>query len=260
MPRADRVPEILKAPIGLRGARAIVLDVVRHALPLLPFYSMEGSSTSYLLLTAFDLALGLMLIVGTTRDAKDRTTVDPRAALLISRIIATLVLAVFFGIVAAILTIPLGMPAFIFGLATGVDWHALATRPGFLISAAAMMLMTGIRAQISFESVTVVGERGTAPQAAPVLGDLEQDRRHSKAAYAAQVTLIGTYVALSYGLSIFGPRGFYVFPALFASLLIFYDARPDIGQRLFPELWRERKVGRKSVKKFGKRGKRRPAR
>ena len=120
---------------GVPRFSAIALDVVRHALPLVPFYLLHGSSTSYLLLTAFDLSLGLMLIVGTTRDAKDPTTVDPRAAWLISRVTATLVLSIFLGLVAAILSIPLGLPAFIFGWATGVDWHALVLRPGFWISA-----------------------------------------------------------------------------------------------------------------------------
>ncbi|MGH7937855.1 MAG: hypothetical protein ACRD5Z_19590 [Bryobacteraceae bacterium] len=219
--------------------KAIVVDTVRHALPLVPFYLTHGSVASYLLLTAFDLALGLMFIVGTTRDAGDRTTVDPRATWLISRITAALVLAVFLGVVAAILAIPLGIPAFIFGWATGVDWHALVLRPGFWISAAVMMLMTGVRAQLSFESVTTVGRRGTAPNAAPAVGNLARDRRNSKAAYAAQVTIIATYAALSYGLSVFGRRGFFVFPAIFAAVLVFYDARPDIGQRIFPKLWRE---------------------
>ena len=226
-------------PTGAPRLTAIALDVLRHAMPLVPFYLLRGSIPSYLLLTAFDLSLGLMLIVGTTRDVRDPTTVDPRAAWLISRLTAVLVLAVFLGLIAALLAIPLGIPAFLFGWATGVDWHALVLRPAFWISAILMMLATGARAQHSFESVTTVGKRGTSPHAASIVGDLAQDRRHSKAAYAAQVTLIATYAALSYGLSIFGRRGFFVFPALYAALLVFYDVRPDIGQRIFPELWRE---------------------
>jgi len=218
---------------------AIALDVLRHALPLVPFYLLHGNIPSYLLLTAFDLSLGLMLIVGTTRDARDPTTVDPRAAWLISRLTAVLVLAVFLGLVAAVLTIPLGIPAYIFGSATGVNWRSLVLRPGFWIPAVLMMFATGARAQHSFESVTTVGERGTSAHAASVVGDLARDRRHSKAAYAAQVTLIATYAALSYGLSIFGRRGFFIFPALYAALLVFYDVRPDIGQKIFPKLWRE---------------------
>src|ERR1700745_601351 len=95
---------------------AIALDVLRHLLPLIPLYFWRGSITSYLLLTAFDLSLGLILIVGTTRDRNDPTTVDPRATLLASRLTSVLVLAIFFGIVAAIITVPIGMPALIFGL------------------------------------------------------------------------------------------------------------------------------------------------
>ena len=108
-----------------------------------------------------------------------------------------------------------------------------------VLAAVLMMFATGARAQHSFESVTTVGERGTSAHAASVVGDLARDRRHSKAAYAAQVTLIATYAALSYGLSIFGRRGFFIFPALYAALLVFYDVRPDIGQKIFPKLWHE---------------------
>ena len=113
MSESTRDTAPVDVPIDPARVRAIGLDAVRHALPLVPFYFYHGSVPAYLLLTAFDLALGLMLIVGTTRDAKDPTTVDPRAALLISRITAALILAVFLGMVAAILTIPLGIPAFI---------------------------------------------------------------------------------------------------------------------------------------------------
>ena len=222
-------------------ATAIALDVLRHVLPLIPFYLWRGSITSYLLLTAFDLSLGLMLIVGTTRDRNDPTTVDPRATWLASRVTAVLMLAIFFGIVAAIISVPIGMPALIFGLVTAGDLPVLLSRPNFWITAALMALATGARAQHSFETVTTPGERGTLPRAAPVIGDLEVDRRRSKAAYAAQVTIIATYVALSYFLSNFGQSGFFIFPILFAALLVFYDTRPDLAQRIFPSLWREKK-------------------
>src|SRR3954469_16501005 len=102
-------------------ATAIALDALRHALPLIPPYLWGGSITSYLLLTAFDLSLGLMLIVGTTRDRSDPTTVDPRATWLVSRLTSVLVLAVFLGIVAAIITVPIGMPAVLFGLTNAGD-------------------------------------------------------------------------------------------------------------------------------------------
>jgi hypothetical protein len=106
--------------------------------------------------------------------------------------------------------------------------------------AAAMALMTAVRAQQAFEATTTPGERGTSPHAAPVIGDIDSDRRRSKAANAAQVTIIATYVALSYFLSNFGQRGFFVLPLVFAALLVFYDARPDLAQRIFPTLWRQK--------------------
>jgi hypothetical protein len=225
-----------------RRAIAFALDVMRHALPLVPLYLWRGSITSYLLLTAFDLSLGLVLIVGTTRDRSDPTTVDPRATALGSRLTAVLVLAIFFGVVAAIIAAPIGMPAVIFGLATAGDLPSLLSRPRFWVTAAVMALATGARAQHSFESVTTPGERGRSPYVAPVIGDLEGDRRRSKAANAAQVTIIATYIALSYLLSHFGRSGFFIFPILFAALLVFYDTRPDLAQRIFPSMWREKSL------------------
>jgi hypothetical protein len=221
--------------------KAIMVDAVRHALPLVPLYFYHGSVSAYLLLTAFDLALGLMVIVGTTREAKDPTTVDPRAALFTFRVVAALVLAVFLGGVAAILTIPLGMPAFIAGMHAQVDWIAVVTQPGFYLPVILMALSAGVRAQLQFEAVTKVGERGTSLHAGPVVGDLVRDQQMAKAAYAAQVTLIGVYLALVYALSVVGLQGLFLLPALYAVLLVFFDARPDIGQRIFPELWRKRK-------------------
>jgi hypothetical protein len=217
--------------------KAIVVDAVRHALPLVPFYFYHGSVPAYLLLTAFDLALGLMLIVGTTRDAKDPTTVDPRATRLGTRIAAALIQGVFLGVVAAFLLIPLGMPAFISGMEAHVDWVGLVTRPGFYLTVAFMMLSAGVRAQLRFEATTRVGERGTSLHAGPVVGDLARDRRNAQAAYAAQVTFIGVYLLLCFLLIRFGRDALYIFPVLYSALLVFFDARPDIGQRIFPDLW-----------------------
>jgi hypothetical protein len=241
--RATRTTRTSPAPANVPPRRPsatdLALDVGRHALPLVPLYLRRGSIPSYLVLTAFDLALGLMLIVGTTRDPKDPTTVDPRATWLAARLTAIVVLAAFFGFVATILTIPIGMPAFLFGLDTGVDWWVSVTEPSFVIAVLGMALAAGARAQHRFEIATTPGEIGTSPHAAPVVGDLTGDRRGSQAAYAAQVTLIATYVALSYLLSVFGGAGYYVFPIVFAAILVFYDARPDVAQQLLPELWRD---------------------
>jgi hypothetical protein len=191
------------APRSRPSAQAVALDVVRHALPLVPLY-LHGSIPTYLMQTAFDLALGLMLIVGTTRARSDPTTVDPRATLLVARLAAVVILAVFLGGVAAVLTIPISMPVFVFGLSTGADWRELASRPSFWAPVAAMAIVAGARAQHAFEVATTPGKIGTSPDAAPIVGDLEGDRRRSLAAYAAQVTLIATYVVLSYLLGVFG--------------------------------------------------------
>ncbi len=227
----------------LPRAKLILVDAVAHAVPLIFFYRGQGHVQGYLLLTAFDLALGLMLIVGTTRDPKDPTTVDPRAAYLSARIAAALIQGVFLGVVAAFLLIPLGMPAFISGMAAQVDWIALVTRPGFCLTVGFMMLSAGVRAQLRFEATTQVGELGTSLHAGPVVGDLARDRRNAQAAYAAQVTLIGVYLLLCFLLLHFGRNGFYILPALYAALLVFFDARPDVGQRIFPDLWPKAREG-----------------
>jgi hypothetical protein len=222
------------------SAWAIALDACRHGLPLVPLYLLHGSIASYLLLTAFDLALGLMLIVGSTRDRRDPTTVDPRATWLISRLTAVVLLAIFLGGAAAALTIPIAIPAFLYGWSAGVDWWALVSQPRFWMWVVAMSLSAGARAQHAFEVATTPGAIGTSPHAAPVVGDLDRDVRRSQAANAAQVTLIATYVGLSYVLAMFGRAGLGVFPILYAALLVFYDARPDVAERIFPDRWPDR--------------------
>ena len=235
--RTDRAAGATVATLGRPSLLGVVLDLGRHAPPVIVLYFRHVDVVGYLVLTAFDLALGLMLIVGTTRAASDPTTVDPRATWLISRLTAMLVLGVFLGLVAAVLTVPIAFAALVFGWASGVDWWDLASRTGFWIPVVVMCVLTGARAQHSFESVTAPGKRGTSLHAGPILGDLAGDRRRSKVAYAAQVTLIATYVGLSLALTVFGRFGVEVFPILYATLLVFYDARPDVAQRLFPELW-----------------------
>lgn len=217
----------------------VAFDVCRHAAPLVPLYLRRGSVASYLLLTAYDLALGLELIVASTRERSDPTTVDPRATMLWARLTAVVVLAIFFAAVATFLTVPIGMPAFIYGTASGADWWSLVTEPSFLTTIAVMALSAGARAQHAFEATTTPGEIGTSPHAAPVVGDLEGDRRRAKAAYAAQVTLIATYLLLSYAAGVLGERAFAVLPILYAGVLVFCDARPDLAERVLPEMWRD---------------------
>ena len=154
----------------------IVADVVRHVVPLLPLYIFSGNFASYLLLTAFDLSLGLMLIVGTTRDRSDPTSVDPRSRWLVMRLIAVLAIAVFLAIVAAIVAMPIAAPAFIFGLSTGVDWWATVSDKRFWIPVVGMSLLAAARAQGAFDATTIPGRPGPPSREAPVIGDLEQDR------------------------------------------------------------------------------------
>jgi hypothetical protein len=234
---APRTP-VASVTVATRlSAKNLAAAIGRHALPLVSVYVLHGTTASFLLLTAFNLALGLMLIVGTTRQTSDPTGVDPRSRWAVMRWIAVLLIAVMLALVAAIIAIPIAMPAVLLGLAAGVDWMSLLAQKNLLVPAAFMALLAAMQAQILFEERTTPGARGPASQAAPVVGDLAQDRRRSLAAYAAQVTLIGTYVFVCVLLLEFGAWGLSVFPLLYTALLVFYDARPDIAQRIFPQLW-----------------------
>ena len=237
-------PEPVTPPAVARTPRvpvmAIVADAVRHALPLASLYLIHGNFATYALLTAFDLSLGLMLIVGTTRDRTDPTSVDPRSRWLVMRVISVFALAIFLAIIAAIITLPVAAPTLLLGLASGVDWRAAASGSTFWIPAACMSLLAALRAERAFEATTTPGARGQPTRKGPIVGDLERDRKSSLAAYAAQVTLIATFALLCYVLIIFGRRGLYALPILYAALLVFYDARPDIGQRIFPKLWQKK--------------------
>jgi hypothetical protein len=224
--RTPRVPAV-----------AIAADAVRHLLPLASLYLLHGNFANYTLLTAFDLSLGLMLIVGTTRDRKDPTSVDPRSRWLVMRVMSVFAIAVFLAIFAAIIAVPIAAPALLLGLASGVDWRASASSHTFWIPVAGMSLLAGARAERAFEATTAPGHRGQPTNKGPIVGDLERDRKSSLAAYAAQVTLIATFVLLCYVLITFGRRGLYALPILYAALLVAYDARPDIAQRIFPKLW-----------------------
>jgi hypothetical protein len=238
--QSERDPASAVARTPRLSPMNIVADVVRHVAPLLPLYIFNGNFASYLLLTAFDLSLGLMLIVGTPRDRSDPTSVDRRSRWLVMRLIAVLVIAVVLATVAAIVAVPIAAPALIFGLSTGVDWWATVSDKRFWIPVVGMSLLAAVRAQGTFDATTIRGRPGQPSREAPVIGDLEQDRKRSLAAYAAQVTLIATFVGLCYLLINFGRWGLYALPLLYAAVLAFYDARPDLAQQIFPKLWREK--------------------
>ncbi len=183
-------------------------------------------------------------------DPADPTTVDPRAQLPIARLSAALILSVFLAATAAIVTVPIFMPAFIFSLSEGVDWWGVLSQRKFWSMVVFVSLIAGFRGQLGFEAVTTVGERGTSPKAAPVVGDLAQDRKRSRADYAAQVTVIATFVFVSLVMTHLGSWGFYVLPFAYTALLVFFDTRPDWGRKIFPEMWQsEKEVVRKTARR-----------
>lgn len=217
--------------------RSLAFDIGRHALPLVSLYFLHGTAETFLLLTAFNLSLGLMLIVGTTRDRGDVTTVDPRSRWFIMRWIAVLFNAAFLALISAFIMLPIVFPGCLLGLSAGVDWSELLARKSIWIPVVGMSLLASSRYQELFEARTTPGARGQPSRANPIVGDLEQDRSRSLADYAAQVTLIATYVFVCYMLIEFGGWGLYAFPPLYTAMLIFFDARPDIGKKIFPKLW-----------------------
>ena len=221
--------------------KVIAVDIGRHALPLVSLYFLHGDIGSYLLLIAFDLSLGLVLIVSTTRDKSDPTTVDPRSRLAVVRLFTVPLLALGFGIVAAIVTLPISGMAIMLGLAAGIDWWGVLSQRSFWIPVAGMSLFTAARGQLAFDAVTAVGTVRGDTHAAPIIGNLEEDRRRSLSAYGAQVALIATFALLCFVLVHIGRWGLYAFPLLYSALLVFYDARPELIHGLFPEFWRHRK-------------------
>ncbi|MEO8459505.1 MAG: hypothetical protein ABI451_03160, partial [Dokdonella sp.] len=235
---ADPAPVAIAVP--RTTAMHLLVDVARHALPLLSLYFLHGSIASFLVLTAFNLSLGLMFVVGTTRDAVDVTTVDPRSRWLVMRAISVVVVAAFLAFIAAFIMIPIVMPALMLGWSSGIEWTTVLNQKDLLVPIAGMALLAAVRYQELFEERTTLGDQGAPSRKLPVVGNLQQDRRQSLAAYAAQVTLIATYVAVCFLLIEFGGWGLYAFPPLYTAMLVFYDARPDIGERIFPQLWQRK--------------------
>jgi hypothetical protein len=241
---SDAVPDVAAMPRA--SPMNIVADVVRHALPLVPLYIFDGSLLGYMLLTTFDLAVGQVLIFNTTSGPVDPAkrnvaqVVDPRSRWLISRMVSIVVVAAMFAIEAAIISIPIAGPAWLFGVMTSVNVSALMHQRNFWIPVVAMSLIAAARFQGVFESHTVAVRHGAPVPDTPIVGNPVEERKRSLAASAAQLTLIATFMALCYFLVTFGRGGLYALPLAFAVLLVLFDARPDIGQRIFPALWRKK--------------------
>lgn len=209
-------------------------------MPLIPFYWFGGSLERYALLTAFDLALGLVLIVATTRQPSDPTTVDPRSRRISLQVVSIVIIALFMALVAAFLTIPIGMAAFIAATSASSDWWSLVGSPDVWRQVGVMALCAALRAHLVFVERTTVGGHGPASHSGPVVGDVAGDRRRSLADHAAQVTLVATFSALCFLLASVSGSAVRLLPGLFALSLVFYDARPDIARQMFPALWREK--------------------
>ena len=194
----------------LRQAGFKIASVARHALPLAALYMSGAQAAGYLLLTAFDLSLGLALILAVKADIK----VDAPRLAHWNWIIDIPIMAVLLAIVAAALTFPIGTLVILYGVAASVDWVAI-------LSNRVLWIAVGLMAVFAAAHVYLM-------EAHRVRG------RRLQALFAAQVTLIATFFLLCWN---FGSRMFPAVPPLYAAILVFYDMRPDFPEELFPALW-----------------------
>jgi hypothetical protein len=218
-PRASRAS-------GSSFAR-IAIDATRHALPLARLYLFGGDTASYLLLTAFDLSLGMILIVALAPDRKPAAASPAR----LHWIFSVPFLALFFTITAGIVTAPIAAPVILFGLKAGVDWLAILSSRDLWISVGVMATLASIRA------LAAKAQSSKATNGGSRRDDLDGARGRSRAASAAQWTMIASFVGLGYLLIHFGRILFYAIPPLYAAVLVFYDARPDLARSIFPDQW-----------------------
>jgi len=189
---------------------------MRHALPLTALYLAGGNTAGYLLLTAFDLSLGLVVIEALTPGSKLNAVRPAR----LHWVFGVPFMAVFLAIAAAILTIPIAMPAILFGLDANVHWAAILSRRGFWIAVGCMAILAAIHA------LFVQAHRSRT-------GSTDSAGGRSQAAYAVQVTLIATFFLICYLVG----RNIFAVPPLYAIVLVYYDVRPDLAEDMFPNLW-----------------------
>jgi len=123
-------------------------------LPPISPYVLHGTIAAFLPLAAFNLALGLILSVGTTRETSDPTRVDPRSRWPLMRLIALCVLAVPFALVAAFIAIPIAAPAILLGVSDGIDGFAVLAHGNLLVPVGIMALLAALQTQVLFEQRT----------------------------------------------------------------------------------------------------------
>lgn len=192
--------------------RKTVASVARHGLPLAALYLSDAQAASYLLLTAFDLSLGLALIVALKTDTK----LDAARPARWNWIIDIPIMAVSLAVVAAALTLPIGTLVILYGVSASVDWAAILSNRVLWIAVGLMAVFAATHAYLM-----QVHRRDGAG-------------RRLQASFAAQVTLIATFFLLCWD---FGQPMFYAVPPLYAAILVFYDMRPDFAEELLPSLW-----------------------
>jgi hypothetical protein len=205
-------------------------SVARHGLPLAALYLSGAKAASYLLLTAFDLSLGLVAIVALKSGAK----LDVARLARGSWIIDIPVMAVVFAIAAAVLTLPIGALLILYGVDVSLDWASILFSRSFSIAVGLMAFFAGAHGYFVQAHRARRAPPSTAADPRPVEDSTDGTARRLQADYAAQVTLIATFFLLCWD---FGRPMFYAVPPLYAAVLVLYDMRPDFAEELLPTLW-----------------------
>lgn len=194
----------------------VLAIVARRAQPLLLLW-LYGGTEAYLLLTLFDLCLGLAAIPMAAFIRMFAFTVaDSIAGTIDQRGTACAVIAAL----AAVFAVPFGMPLVFLGAVSSVDWWDVLARPGFWASAVVVVLL-------ATRHVLLV-PRGGDPSA-PAQHLAWADR-----GVALQMALLIGFYLLALALTVAGRPGLLALPVLFAGLLVFHDLRPDLMLRVWP--------------------------
>lgn len=195
----------------------VLAIVARRAQPLLPLW-LYGGTEAYLLLTLFDLCLGLVAIPMVAFVRSFAFTVsDSLAGTIDQRATACAVMAAL----AAVFVVPFGMPLVFLGAVAHVDWRAVLGHPGFWASAAVVVLL-------ATRGILMVPRAGDAPGATLHYASAQRG-------VALQMGLLVGFYLLALALTFAGRTGMLALPVLFSGLLVVHDLRPDVVLRMWPE-------------------------
>lgn len=189
----------------------VLAAVARRAQPLLLLW-LYGGIEAWLVLTLFDLCLGLAAIpLAVLVRAVAPTVADSPAATLDQRVTAVALMA----FLAACFVVPFGMPLVFLGAAADVAWRAALERPGFWASAGVCVLLAG-------RGLLAMPRTGAVPEPAA-----------AQSAVALQMALLVGFYALVLATAAAGRPALVALPPAFAAVLVVHDLRPDLLRRIW---------------------------